>query len=215
MPVCLHVCVCVYLRLYSLSACLSLSLSLSLSFTLCLSTLSIEPCIYACHTGDLIGDWTSKKMPRKSQGKYLKYDRNTLENALQAIKERHMSIKGASKEFGVPRSTLTDHVHGRSNLAVRPGRKRSVPEEIENEIVDKAIAAAEAGFPLTKRTFLIKIGTIVKQLKLKTMFKNDTPGDDYWRCLIREASRSGHQKCGGLRNKPYEGNNKNGCHEVF
>ncbi|XP_076445480.1 uncharacterized protein LOC143283188 [Babylonia areolata] len=148
-------------------------------------------------------------MPRKSQGKYLKYDRNTLENALQAIKERHMSIKAASKESGVPRSTLTDHVHGRSNLEMRPGRKRSIPEEIENEIVDKAIAAVEAGFPLTKRTFLIKIGTIVKQLKLKTMFKNDTPGDDYWRCLkerrpdlvIRSAEACGINRMRGTRRK--------------
>ena len=45
-------------------------------------------------------------------------------------------------------------------------------------MVDKAIAASEAGFPLTKRQFLMKVGTVVKKLGLNTQFKNGFPGDD-------------------------------------
>lgn len=57
-----------------------------------------------------------------------------------------MSARRAAKEFNVPRSTLKDHAKGRSTLGVRAGRKRCIPEPIENEVVDKAIAAARLAF---------------------------------------------------------------------
>ena len=121
-------------------------------------------------------------MPRKAKGVYLKYDAATLQKALASVRDGKF-FGAASKEFGIPKSTLRDHMQGRSSVEVRPGRKRSIPEELENQVVDKVIAAAQAGFPITKRQFLMKVGMLAKKMKLNTMFKNDVPGDDYWRCL--------------------------------
>lgn len=87
----------------------------------------------------------------------------------------------AAKEFNVPRSTIMDHLSGRSQVGVKAGRKQSIPPEIENKMVDKVIQAAQSGFPLTKQQFLIKVGLLAKKMNLKTAFKNDIPGDDFWR----------------------------------
>ncbi|KAK3765036.1 hypothetical protein RRG08_023554 [Elysia crispata] len=68
----------------------------------------------------------------------------------------------------------------------KAGRERNIPEEAENGIVDKAIAAANAGFPLTKSQFLQKIGVTVRKLGLKTQFKDGQPGKDYWYSLVKK-----------------------------
>ena len=73
-----------------------------------------------------------------------------------------------------------DHVAGRSSLDRPAGRARNIPATIENAVVVKVIAAARAGFPLTKRQFLLKVGALVKSLGLKTQFKDRIPGKDYW-----------------------------------
>lgn len=57
---------------------------------------------------------------------------------------------------------------------------KNIPLEIENAIVSKVISAANSGFPLTKQQFLLKVGSVVKKLGLKTQFKDGVPGKDYW-----------------------------------
>lgn len=121
-------------------------------------------------------------MGRTNKGRYNKYIQEALDNALKAV-QAGMSTRTAAKEFGIPRSTLKDHANGKSKVGVKAGRKRCIPEEIENATIDKVIAVAQAGFPITKRQFLVKVGLLVKKMNLKTMFKDNVPGDDYWRCV--------------------------------
>ena len=73
-----------------------------------------------------------------------------------------------------------DHVAGHSSLDRRAGRARNIPVTIETAVVDKVIAEARTGFPLTKRQFLLKVGALVKSLGLKTQLKDGIPGKDYW-----------------------------------
>ena len=46
-------------------------------------------------------------------------------------------------------------------------------------LVDEVVAADAAGFSITKRQSLTKTGVVAKNPKLKTVFRNRTPGDDY------------------------------------
>ena len=73
-----------------------------------------------------------------------------------------------------------DHVAGRSSLDRGEGEVRIIPATVENAVVDKVTAAARAGFPATKRQFLLKVGALVKSLGLKTQFKDGIPRKDYW-----------------------------------
>lgn len=101
-------------------------------------------------------------MGRTNKGIYNKYSQEALAKAINAVNEG-ISVRTAAKEFGVPRSTLKDHAKGKSKIGVKAGRKRCIPEEVENAVVDKVIAAAQAGFPITKRQFLIKVGLLAKK----------------------------------------------------
>lgn len=118
-------------------------------------------------------------MVKTSKHIYNKYGREELAQAIEAVKNG-MSCAQAARQFSIPRKTLSDHVSGRSTLTRRAGRLRNIPEEVENAIVTKVIAAANAGFPLTKQQFLLKIGSVVAKLGLKTQFKDGIPGKDYW-----------------------------------
>ena len=119
-------------------------------------------------------------MGKTNVNKYNQYSREALEKAIKAVKEHGMTCSGAAKDFGVPRKTLSDHVSGRSTLTRKAGRECNIPIDIENAIVDKVIMAGRAGFPTTKSQFLLKVSTVVKRLGLKTQFKDDLPGKDYW-----------------------------------
>ena len=118
-------------------------------------------------------------MPKIAKNLYSKYSREDLAKAVDAV-SNGMSCSGRARQFGIPRMTIADHVAGRSKLERKAGRLRNVPEEMENRIVDKVIAAAKAGFPITKQQFLLKIGALVNKLGLKTQFKDGIPGKDYW-----------------------------------
>nr|KAG5690311.1 hypothetical protein BaRGS_022538 [Batillaria attramentaria] len=96
-----------------------------------------------------------------------------------------MTFVSASKEFAIPKTILRDHVHGRSQVGKKAGRPTSLPKELEDEIVDKVIAGAKAGFPLTKRPFLLKVGLLAKKRNLQTQFQDNIPSEEYWRCLKR------------------------------
>ena len=57
------------------------------------------------------------------------------------------------------------------------GRGTALPRDLEKNIIDTAKKAADMGFGLSKTQLKAKTGKIVKSLKLKTGFKNNTPGD--------------------------------------
>jgi hypothetical protein len=56
--------------------------------------------------------------------------------AMCAVEERKLTIRGAAKKFGVPYSTLKDRVHGRVKHGVKPGVKTVLSPEEEEELVN-------------------------------------------------------------------------------
>ena len=127
----------------------------------------------------------SVKTPGRNKGLYGKYDQAVLERAIEDVKSGRMTFGAASKEFAIPKTTLRDHVHGRSQMGKKAGRPTCLPKELEDEIVDKVIQGSKAGFPLTKRQFLLKVGHLAKKRNLQTQFKDNMPSEEYWRCLKR------------------------------
>ena len=60
------------------------------------------------------------------------------------------------------------------------GRPPVVPPKLEEKLVETAKKAAEMGFGISRKQFFAKTGQLVKNLKLKTPFKNDIPGKDWF-----------------------------------
>ncbi|KAL8593855.1 hypothetical protein ACOMHN_018067 [Nucella lapillus] len=113
-----------------------------------------------------------------------RYTEENLRKAVEAAKSG-MSLGAASKNFGVRKTTIADRVSGKRGMTAKRGRKPDIPEDIEREVVRKALEASKKGFPLTKRRFLLRVARLVRKLNLKTRFKNGIPGQDYWLGLRR------------------------------
>lgn len=76
--------------------------------------------------------------------------------------------------FGVPKTTIINHVSGRIELTSKP----VIPLEIENAIAQKVVEAANMGFGITKKQLKLKISRSCKAQRISTPFKRGIPGDD-------------------------------------
>ena len=119
-------------------------------------------------------------MPRNRVKKrnYQNYDENSLDKALQAVRNNGMSQRKASKVFCVPQATISDHIRGKVSDGAVPGRNPVIPRKVEAVIVEKVSKAAEMGMGMSKVQVMQNVGKVVRQLKLKTIFKKNIPGND-------------------------------------
>lgn len=85
-----------------------------------------------------------------SRGVYQKWTNIGMREALDAVKQRGVSVSKASCMYGIPRSTLNDHLQGR----VLPGAKAGAPTLLtirqEEELVKFLVRCAELGIAKTK-----------------------------------------------------------------
>ncbi|KAK3108154.1 hypothetical protein FSP39_002119 [Pinctada imbricata] len=123
-----------------------------------------------------------KKYIHKGRGKEMGYSLTQMEEAVKAVKEGRFSIRGASKEFSVPKSTLQDKISGRTEVGVPLGRRPALPVEMENKIVQTVKTAARQGMGITRRQLLQRTGVLCKRTKLNA-FKNGAPTKDWWQSL--------------------------------
>lgn len=115
------------------------------------------------------------------RGKYNKHSIEKIEQAIAQIERKEISVKGASKAYNIPRTTLIGYLK-KISTGNPAGRKPSLPKTVENAIVEKVLYASKAGFPITKRQLMYKVGRVVKSMKFKTQFKN-MPSTEFWRSL--------------------------------
>lgn len=112
---------------------------------------------------------------------YQLYDDTSLDKALQAVRNNEMSQRKASQAFGVPQATISDHIRGKVSDGAVPGRAPVIPRKVEAVITEKVTKAAEMGMGMSKLQVMQNVGKEVRQLKLKTPFKKNVPGKDWWK----------------------------------
>jgi len=83
-----------------------------------------------------------KGRKNSSRGKALQYDWTNLPKAMTAVGLGGMSFRKAEVHFNVPKSTLHDRVKERFNEDAHPGRKPTLPEVIEDKIVESVKEAS-------------------------------------------------------------------------
>ena len=95
------------------------------------------------------------------------YTQSQLTDALKAHKEG-MSVRKASKEFKIPKSTLSDKIRGISNpTRIKKGPDPLLSEEVERHIAEWVISKSHRGFP--RRASEIK--SVVKSYLDKSSMK--------------------------------------------
>lgn len=114
------------------------------------------------------------------------YTEDALSNALIKIREHNWPIRKASREYGVPRGTLQDRIHGR---VVEKPRKMG-PDTVlslaeENELVKWLVDLAKCGFPQKPSDLLNMVQKILREDKRKTPFKDCLPGKTWYYAFLK------------------------------
>lgn len=131
-------------------------------------------------------------MPKRN-GKRNKWTGKQLELALEAVKKGEMKPHRAALKFGVPSSTLYDHLKGRSQKRYG-GRPTVLSTQEEKEIVVSCEVLQQFGFPLTKDMVGIIVRDFLKANNRKNPFKDSMPQYDWWRGFLKRWPRLRERK---------------------
>ena len=108
-----------------------------------------------------------------------RYSQEAFQNTVAACKSGDMMVREAAKIFGVPRSTLHDHVSGK-HTSIGSGGPTTLALKDEQEIVVTCQILAEMGFGLTRQIVERVVRDYVQENGITTPFPDDIPGKDWW-----------------------------------
>ena len=90
------------------------------------------------------------------RGKYKTREESNLAKAMEA-KQSGKSFRRAAEMYGVPKSTLCDHMSGRVEVGARAGPKPYLTVDEEEELESFLIQTARIGYPHTRMTLVQQI----------------------------------------------------------
>lgn len=96
-------------------------------------------------------------------------------DAINAVKNGE-SVKEAERIYGIPKSTLADTLNKKYKIPGKPGRRQTIPQEVENKIANAVKEVLRQGIGITRRQLLIRVGELSR--KIKFAFKSGKPGKD-------------------------------------
>lgn len=135
-------------------------------------------------SGGVNPDSMGREYKKKVGIKFRFYEQKTLERALFDIKIKKRSIRGASEYYNIPKSTLHDHLKGKSVNS--HGGQTLISLEEEKMFAEGIKTFSEWGFPMTRmdirmlvRDYLNRKGVTIKK------FPNNLPGIDWFYGFLR------------------------------
>ncbi|XP_054763394.2 uncharacterized protein LOC129269981 [Lytechinus pictus] len=110
------------------------------------------------------------------------YTKQSLIDAVEAIKEGKMGLKKASKIYGISRTTLQKRVQGKISIDVfGGGRKTVLPKHVEDEMARCLGILASWGLGFTKAALLDLVADYVKTCNIENPFTDGRPGIDWYK----------------------------------
>ena len=90
-------------------------------------------------------------MPRtykrpKGARTYQNYSRDLVDQVVQKIQDKEISLTKAAKQYGIGKCVLFNRVHGKTVLS--PGRQTVLSQVEEALIVKRTLQCSDYGFPL-------------------------------------------------------------------
>lgn len=130
--------------------------------------------IHFTFVSEMVRTYVRKKPP-------VKYSKETLKTAIEAVKNHEVTLYRASKTYNIPKATLFKHVKGQRGVkSSTMGRPTTIPYEEERNIAESIKLMEKWGFGLSKKELLSLIARYVKEKNIPNSFKNGIPGDDYF-----------------------------------
>lgn len=106
-----------------------------------------------------------------------KWSQTSLEGAVTCVLDGSMGIRVASRHFGIPKSTLKDHIDGRHKLAMgiatHIGRPSMLPKEVEDELVMHILKCESMFLGLTRENVMQMAYQIAQKKGLSTLFNSE------------------------------------------
>lgn len=99
--------------------------------------------------------------------------------AKKAVTSGDMSVRAAGARYGIPKSTLSDHLKGISKKRYGGPSTVLTPAE-EKELVTSCLVMQELGFPLTKYHVSLAVMEYLKDGERDSHFRDGIPGRDWW-----------------------------------
>jgi hypothetical protein len=85
-----------------------------------------------------------------SRGSYSQYNRYQLNLAAHIFRcKKYTSIRACARDYGVPRSTLTDHLKSNTNASIGYKAQQGLSKFEEDMVVDWIISQDRTGWPPT------------------------------------------------------------------
>ncbi|CAG5025126.1 unnamed protein product [Parnassius apollo] len=121
-----------------------------------------------------------KNYSRTSQ-RAIAYSQKDLETAVEKVRKKELTNYAASKLYGIPASTLSDRVNGKTGLKSRTlGRSPAIPLDMETKLASGLRTMEKWGWGLSKSEVIDIVSEFIKRNKIKTPFINDIPGNDWF-----------------------------------
>ena len=103
------------------------------------------------------------------------WDDESMQRAVTAVEKQGESLRHASEKYGIPRSTLHDHISGKVEHGSKPGRGSYLSPEEEEQLVSLLIKCARIGYPHTRKQVMALVQAIAKGKGIET-----TISDGWW-----------------------------------
>ncbi|KAB0790704.1 hypothetical protein PPYR_14850, partial [Photinus pyralis] len=91
-----------------------------------------------------------------------------------------MSIRRASAQFHIPKTTLIDKMKNKHKEGARPGAPTVLSSEEEQSLVEWILYLGRVGFPVTKGQLMESVAKLVASLGRPNTFKNGMPGRHWY-----------------------------------
>ncbi|XP_069105756.1 uncharacterized protein [Argopecten irradians] len=108
-----------------------------------------------------------------------KYTTEKLLLAVEAVRQKKLSLRKTSTKYGVPVMIIQDRVKGKTDDVCLQGRPTVIPREIEQGLANKLKDATAKGFGLTRRLLAVRVARLCKRMQLKTPFRNGVSGKEW------------------------------------
>ena len=116
------------------------------------------------------------------------YSKDAIQAAVKEIREKKMTRSAASKKYGVPATTLFNHLSGKSSR-IGAGSPTILSHAEERELVTKLQVLQGIGFGMTKDLVGVVICDYLKDQPARpNPFTLGIPGHDWWRLFMKRWS---------------------------
>lgn len=118
-----------------------------------------------------------KKRPGKRN--YQNYSLDTLQNAVEEVKNGKISLRKAAIKYGVPRQTIKNSVN--NGILYKTGGVTALSKEIELELVEILKIAADWGYPLEQSDLRQMVKKFLDENNVKVAkFVDNLPGTEWF-----------------------------------